>query len=146
MSTHVTGLEQLTRVSAKLRAANRDLRLESNRALREATKPLPDAIRRSAEAHLPKGGGLAANIAASKIRTVRRASGSGAGITITTSNAYLIGRMNKGKLRHRVWGGEVWVSQSVTPRWWTDPIDDVGPRVKSALEDALENVARRIGG
>lgn len=143
--THVDGLEQLTRLSAALRTeANRGLRLELNKALRDTTADFPEAFR-TAAMRLPKRGGLASDVAASRIRVVRRSSGSAAGITITATNAYLIGRMNRGRLRHRVWGGDVWVNQAVPPGLWDDPIREKTPKIKRGVEDALNNVGRRIG-
>lgn len=138
----IRGVEQLAALAAKLKAVgDKELTREFSRSVSAAMKPLVQEVRASARSTLPRSGGLAAKVAGSQIRTVRRASG----IRLTGNNAYGIKRMDEGQVRHPVFGRGGWATQSVRPGWWTRPTEQVAPEVRQALMEAIEAVARKVG-
>jgi hypothetical protein len=122
------------------------------RGIRESNKGTIRRIRESAEAELPSGGGLAAEVAASKISTRTRISGRGAGVTIrgTGKNVRNLRGLNEGKLRHPVFARAgnrkhwTWVTQRVSPGWFDRPVTQDLPHIRSCIEDVMRDVARKI--
>jgi len=55
---------------------------------------------------------------------------------------------DRGTIRHPVFQQPgrpvVWVTQSVTPGWFTDTMQSGAPVVRKELLEAMENVARQI--
>jgi hypothetical protein len=138
----VRGAEQFAQLSKRLRdAANKDLQKEMSLSISRAMRPLTAAIRASAASTLPQSGGLAARIAKSSMRTRRRAMG----ITLIASNPYTLQKLDDGSVRHPVYGHRnVWVTQSVTPGWWTRPTTAFAPQARQAVQKALDDVAAKI--
>jgi hypothetical protein len=137
----VQGAEQFAQLAKRLRdAANKDLQQEMSKQITAAMRPLTAAIRASAASTLPQSGGLAGRIAASSMRTRRRASG----ISLTASNAYTLKMLDAGSVRHPVFGRGSWVTQSVTPGWWTKPTTAFAPQARAAVQKALDDVAAKI--
>jgi hypothetical protein len=141
VSVEIKGAEQLAALSKALKAAGeKDLQRELSKAITTATRPVIAEARRSALNTLPRRGGLAAKVAKSSMRTQRRV----AGVRILAKNAYALGRMDKGQVRHRVFGRDVWVTQQVRPGWWTKPTEAAGPEVRKAILEAMDAVAAKI--
>lgn len=143
----ITGAQQLARLARDLKIAGRnDLRREMLRGLRQAARPAAAAIRESAREKLPKRGGLADLIAEQTHITVRsRTSANRAGVFVITTDPHDIGRMNRGILRHPVFGNrDVWVGQAITPGWWTDPLLALEPNVQREMAKVLNDVARKL--
>ena len=139
------GPEQLARISRQLREeANRGLRRELDKALREAVAPLRTALPESARETLPKRGGLAGQIAASRISVRRIPAARGGGLRLTATNPRALRLLNRGRVRHPVFGREPWVTQKVRPGWWDRPIEQAGPDVQAAVKEAVGRVADRI--
>ena len=137
----IQGAEQFAELSKRLRAAaNKDLQKEMSLSISRAMRPLTAAIRASAASTLPQSGGLAARIAKSSMRTKRRA----LGITLIASNAYTLKKLDAGSVRHPVFGRGRWVTQSVTPGWWTRPTTAFAPQARAAVQKALDDVAAKI--
>lgn len=137
----IQGAEQFAALSKRLRdAANKGLQREMSKQITAAMRPLTAAIRASAASTLPQSGGLAARIAKSQMRTRRRASG----VSLTASNAYTLKRIDAGSVRHPVFGHGSWVTQAVTPGWWTRPTTAFTPQARAAVQRALDDVAAKI--
>lgn len=142
----VRGADQLAHLSKALKAAGRqDLQKELSRGISQALRPVIVAVRRSATQKLPNRGGLAAKVAKSRMRTTRETSQRGSGSRLQVANAYGLAQLDKGDAWHPVFGNRnVWVKQSVTSGWWTEPTEAAAPNVRRELQQAIDRVAAKI--
>lgn len=126
------------------------LKRELSRRIRAATEPLKAAIPASALEHLPKAGGLADLVAASKISTTVTLAGNRTGVKVTTQNPHSIKQMDQGKLRHPDWPRSTdrsqwkWSSQDIKPGWWSEPIEKSKPEIIAAVDLAVKSVLEEI--
>lgn len=142
----IQGGDELAKIGAELkRVGNGDLRRELLRGLNRSTKPLKAAVKRSALDSLPRRGGLNQRIAGAKIGSSNRASGRNGGVRLTGKlSGHDLDTIEKGVVRHPVFGRNPWVSQPVTAGFFSKPIDDNVDEVRKELLDVLEDVARRL--
>lgn len=135
-----------SRLPAQLReAAEAGLRREISKAVGRATRSLERDVRRSAVRTLPREGGLGTEVSRSRITRSQRSAGEVVTVTLKASHRYDIAGMDRGRLRHPLFGNRrYWYSQRVRPRWWSDPTRGSGPVVRAALDDAMTAVARNI--
>lgn len=140
----VEGAEQLERVAAALIGASKQLRLEFLASLRESMKPVKAAVIQSARDNLPQSGGLAATIAGSKFGIRTRVTPSTAKLALRASSDHNISRMDRGSLRHPVFGGTTWVTQSITPGWFSDPTKEAKPEIVARAHLTADAIARKI--
>ena len=142
------GQAQLVALTHRLREAGeqgKGLRRELLAGIRVAVKPVLDDVRVSAAEVLPKRGGLAARVAGSQFAVSSLLSGNNARVRVVGKSGYNIAGMNRGRLRHPVFGTKVWVTQSVTPGWFDDPVRkaaDAGMR--DAVLAVVDSVARKV--
>lgn len=149
MSYEVHGAEQLADLSRRLKAAGeKDLQKRLSAAIAKSMKPLRQELPRSALAKLPRRGGLAARVAGSKIRTTRRNTGRSVGLRLRADNPDNIRRIDKGEVRHPVFGrrGGPWVTQPVTPGWFTEPTQAAAPAIRQKVTAAMQDVAAELDG
>jgi hypothetical protein len=140
----IRGAEDLVKLSQRLKAVGaKDLRKELLRGIREGNRSTIADIRANAQI-LPRRGGLAALVAASRMATRTRATGASAGIRIVAENAHRLGGINKGHVRHPVFDRSRWVNQQVKPGWFTDPIEKNAPATRAGVERVMREVAARI--
>jgi hypothetical protein len=149
----VQGAEQLEALAKRLKAAGAgDLRKELLRGIRETNKPTIEDIRKSALDTLPRRGGLADRIARSKISTRTRTAGRQAGVEIkgvgiagASGKKHDIARLNKGLLRHPLFGNrDRWYGQGVRAGWFNNPIEKRKPEIQRGLQRVMEDVARKV--
>lgn len=142
----VRGANELEAIGRRLKeAGDRGLRKELLAGIRKTNKPTISAVRDSARTKLPRRGGLAEEVASSKIGTRTKLSGSRVGVEIKGTGRIGIRGINRGRLRHPVYGNrKAWVSQQVPAGWFTDPIEQDLPRIREGIEDAMKSVARKI--
>jgi hypothetical protein len=145
MAIEIRGVDQLADISRKLKqAGDRDLQREFRRGLDEAVEPIKDTIRESARDILPRQGGLNERVARTPIRVVTRNTARATGIRLTVRGTRRAA-LDQGRLRHPVFGDrEVWVTQRVTPGWWSNAIDDDFPEARRAVQAAMDRVARKL--
>lgn len=146
MLVRIEGAEQLVFLARKLRDAPRDLRSELYRGINRAAKPLKADVKKAALAKLPHSGGLGRRIAKTKIQARRRVSGSGAGVRMVATSGYDIGSINRGRVRHKTFGHQPWVNQTVPKGFWTEPITAGAPQVRREIQQAMDNVTAKIIG
>lgn len=140
MSVEVKGADQLAKLAAALKeAGNKDLQRELSKALNRAVKPLKSDIKQSAQSVLPKRGGYAAAIAASKLSTRRPNTSKGTGLRIVGRNRYSLYHADQGVIRHGT--GK---DQAITPGWWTKPTEAIAPEVRKEIESAMAEVVKKI--
>lgn len=143
-SVRDSGAAQLARLSADLKAAgNNDLRKEMLREIRKIARPAIEAVRISARVNLPRAGGLAEEVASSRM-TARTTTGTrSAGVRITRPVGAELDR--SGRLRHPVYGNrQVWVAQEVPTHWFTRPLEALEPTVQAAMKRVLDDITRRL--
>lgn len=115
------------------------------RGLGRAAKPAKAAAKREALRRLPKRGGLAELVASSRIGSRNRLAGNDPSVRIVATNPDNIRRIDKGTVRHPVFGNpDVFVTQKVPRGWWTDPMRLNAPRTRRELAAALEEVAKKL--
>lgn len=143
----VRGADDFLRLSKALKAAGRtELRKELSNSMKRTARPLIAKTRQSALQRLPQRGGLAAQVAKEPQRVQVRTGARTAGVRIVVGKRNGGARgANQGRIRHPVFGNRrVWVSQSVPPGWFDDPIRDSAPAVRRDLERAIETVAEQV--
>lgn len=146
-SLRIEGAEQLERVARELKdLGDKDLRKELFRGFNRATKPLKAAVRASAEVRLPKRGGLNRFVASSRLSTRTRATGKNVGVRIVAAKGDSdVEAIDRGRLRHPVFGNrKVWVTQQVTPGWFTAPLVAGERIVQYELLKVLDDVERGL--
>lgn len=141
-SFKITGADELERLAKRLKElGGTELKKELLRGIRETNKPTIARIKESAQANLPKRGGLAALVANDSIGTRTRLSGSPA-VRIQRKR----GRgLNEGRLRHPLYGNrKVWVAQTVAKDWFNRPIENDAPKIRANLQKVMQDVAAKI--
>ena len=144
----VRGLEQLESLARALKgAAGKPLRAQLRKHMTAAAKPTVKAARASALAKLPKRGGLAARVAGNPVGIVTKLGGRDVSIRFRAQGKRVrdLEGIDQGTVRHPVYGNRsVWVSQSVTPGWFTEPVQRAAPELRAAAGEAMEDVAQQI--
>ena len=138
------GAADLARLSADLKSAARnDLRKEMLAGIRKVTKPAIAAVRVSAEYRLPRRGGLAHDVATSRMTARTSLSLNSAGVRIQRPVGAQLDRT--GKFRHPVFGNrQVWVEQQTDPEWFTRPLEELEPTVQVAMRRVLDDIIRKL--
>lgn len=96
---------------------------------------------------LPHRGGLDRVVADSRITQTVRNTGRRAGVTIRAANKHHIDSIDKGIVRHPLFGNRnKWFEEAVKPGWWTRPTEASGTRVREEILKAMEVVKQRIEG
>lgn len=146
MTIEVRGAEQLDRIGRRFKeAGEKELRKELLAGIRKSNKPTISAIRANARGSLPRRGGFADQVAASRIATRTRLVGKSAGVQIRALGMYNLRQLNRGRLRHPLFGNrEHWYEQQIEPGWFSEPIEKDAPRIRADIEAAMQDVARKI--
>lgn len=123
----------------------KDLRRKLLVSMQRAASPLKAAAAASALARLPKAGGLNTRVASARFRVQTRTSPRTAGVRIVASNDLDLGAMDRGRVRHPVFGNrQAWVNQRVPSGWFTDPMRAGTPAVRASIERVLDDVATEL--
>jgi hypothetical protein len=153
------GAQQMAAVAkAVTDAADRTLRREMLRGLRKAAQPAAAAVAPSALRTLPKRGGLAAYVASGRVTVRTRLAGRSPGVRIAdvrtkTGGKVALIKIDEGKLRHPIRQRKVerargrkpiWVSQNVTPGFFTKPMQTAAPLARHELKKVLDQTAEKI--
>jgi hypothetical protein len=111
------------------------------------TRELPQ----SAISTLPNRGGVNRRIAKTKYTISRKTGTRTQGLRLNAKHMYNLALIDKGFLRHPAFkrrGEEnrrvVWVTQRVTPGWFTEPLKDAQPDVQRKVNEAMEAVIAQI--
>ena len=131
-------------------AGDKSLRKELLAGIRKVGKPAIEDVRASALATLPNKGGLNERIAKSRFGVRTRLSGNSAGVQIKqTDKGKAASSIDEaGTWRHPVHGNRrAWVEQTYGPAkgWFTEPLDDQGPRLRREIAGVMSDVAAKIG-
>lgn len=142
----IEGADQLARLAKALKEAGRkDLQKELSKSINRAVRPLKEDIRQSAGT-LPRRGGLADEVAASKITTRRQNSKKATGIRLVAKSRYSLWHINQGQIRHRVKGKspDQWPVQRTAPGFWSKPTEEAAPEVRREILQAMDAIAHKI--
>lgn len=144
MDVKITGADNLAKVAARVReVGDKSLKSELTKGINRATKPLREQAKKAAATKLPQSGGLAALVAKSKF-TTKTLTGSNPAVRIMVKGTGLT--TDKGFVKHRVFGTDVWVTQQVQGGWFTDTMREGAPVVQKELLESMDDVARKIDG
>lgn len=133
----------LTALVKRLRDAGVEKEVES--ALRRAARPMAEVARQGARDVLPRHGGLAETIAATKFSTTVRISGNDVVAQIVGRSRHDLAALDRGRDRHPVYGNrKVWVNQSITPGWFSRSERTGQTIAQRAMESAIERVAKKL--
>jgi hypothetical protein len=146
-TVQIVGGHQLLILSQRLRAAGATgAKREMTKGLNRATKPLKAAAKANAKASLPRRGGLGKRVARTKMQTkVRTGRVADVRILALPSAVADPARIDRGRVKHPVWGRGPWVLQDVTPGWATKPWEEGGPVVAREMVGVLQVVSAQIG-
>lgn len=157
----VRGAEQLVELGEALKRAPKELKLQLQREIREAGKPIVSDIKAGVLATFPNRGGMANLAARSTIGVRTRLTGRSAGVRIMATGRRgrgLVGRTlrstnDAGYWRHPAYARIdqtrkewTWVGQSDSrvKGWFEEPIIDARDDVRRGVLKAMERTAERI--
>lgn len=140
------GAEDMAVLSRRLKeAGSRDLTRELRAGLQRAAKPAKEDVRRSLASRLPHRGGLAAQMAGSRISLRATGSGRSPGVRIVANSPHDLRSMDKGTLNHPVFGNkDVWRTQAIEPGVFSEPIERRAPQMREEMTQAIRAVAAKI--
>lgn len=138
----------LSAVAARLReTGDGGLARELQKAIGDAAAPVGDEIRRGLRPHLPDryADALDADL---KISRSSSLSGDEARVTVLASADGIkrrkLAQSDAGILKHPLFGDrDRWFAQPVTPGWFSDPVEEAVPRVRDAIEAALDVITEK---
>lgn len=133
-----------------VKAFDRELAKALTRRIRAVVKPLGEHTIREAAAGLPKSGGLADRVAASRmtISTLSGVKRAGVRLRLRTREGYALDRMDRGTIRHPYWGRWARGSkpQSIRAGLFTQAFQQGQAQARDAVEQAVVDAARTIHG
>lgn len=151
----VLGIEELAALARELKdAGETGLRKELYQGLGRAGKPMKAAAKAGALAELPKEGGLAEEIAASRFSVRNSLLGRNPRITITgkgrendAGREHDLRAMDRGRIRHPRFGHRKgkWYTQIVRPGWFTETMEKASPAAREELQKAVDSILRKLG-
>lgn len=141
-------IADLRKLGDAYRGGDKALRKAIRDGLTEAGKPLALETVKVGASRMPRRGGLAARIAASRgaVSGSFTARGASVSIRLTNKQKDSLAGLDAGLLRHPVWRTGKWVAQPVPAGAFSEAFQAGAPiaRVKmtAAVERALEQIAR----
>lgn len=146
----VVGGEDFHELASRLKAAEKPLRTAVNKGLREVGKPLGQEMLKRGAAAMPRSGGLSARVANTAVTLGMLRGGKGAGgrveIRLRSKEGFDLPGMNRGKVRHRVFGRGPWVSQSVPDGEFMKPFEESANEVRDELATRIAKALDEIAG
>lgn len=142
----VRGSDELTTLARRLKdAGSGDLRKELLAGIREAGKKVIPEIREAAQDTLPRSGGLAERVASQAYATRTSLALSGAKVSIVGRGMKELGDIDRGRLRHPVYGNrDTWSQQAVKPGFFSVTIAKRAPLIRKDIENALDDIAHKL--
>lgn len=152
MPTPQQAADDLALLGRRLKTADKQLRKDLLKRLRDEGKPTIEDIRAGLPPSLPNRGGLASRMMSTKVGVRNRLTGKDAGIRLVTTSPKnrlrTLKSMNEtGTWRHPLFGDRKrWFEQTYEPAkgWFDEPIENDLPRFRKEIERAMEETARAI--
>jgi hypothetical protein len=142
----VRGAEKLHVLSRALRdAGDRDLSRDMYRGLNRAQRRLKQDVVASIPRYMPTRYALLLRRDV-KVVSRRRAGGHNPAIyLLATAKQRDIGSLNRGRLRHPLYGNRGrWFDTRIDPLWWDEPLFRDAPKVRVELERVLDDIADKV--
>jgi hypothetical protein len=155
VDVRVYGAEDIARVAAEVRrfGNGREIPNKMAKRIRRAVPPIRRAVKASAVATLPSGGGLGSWVARAGVRASVRRGGRSAGIALVSGRRSQGGRsdlrrINEGRTRHPLWGNRRhWYPQTVTPGYFDRAVEGDGlDAFRREVNDAIGDAVREVFG
>lgn len=146
---NVYGAAKLGAVAKRLKeTGDKDLRKELYRGIQRAAKPVRPALVEAARRNLPKRGGVNEYVAAylkTRISTLANRPNDAAVRVTTTRKDVDIRGINRGRLRHPVFGNrKVWADTRVKAGWFQETVKAEAPAIRAEIVKVLDEVAEKI--
>lgn len=137
-------------LARRMKDAERPIRLATSRALRGVARPLVTQMRDEGAAAMPRRGGLSGRIARARLSQAnlggRSARTARVELRIRSAEGYDINALERGDLRHPVYGRSPWVSQRVPVGAFMRPFHRGAPQVQAELLRRIDQALKEIGG
>lgn len=147
VDVRISGGAQLEALAQRFKAAADSdvLTARMEQSMRGLQPEVQAAAERGAE-RLPKRGGLARQVARTRIGTkVQTRGGSLTVRFVAHPNAVADpGAINRGRVRHHTFGHKPWEIQIVRSGWFTDPIRALAPRIRAKLAKDLSDTMKKV--
>lgn len=138
----IEGAEKFAALSKALGKGSKELRSELNKGITRAVKPFKADVKKFARGRLPKRGGLARRVARTSLPTRKRTDGIR---VVAQPNAVADPmRIDRGRVKHPVFGRAPSVLQDITPGFFHEPAEDSGPVVRKELVEVIDTVTSKI--
>lgn len=128
---------RLRSLTATMKQAEKIIAEEVPNALDKAAQDFEKEARVNALKVLPRRGGLAARVASSDFSRKTRRAGISSEVEITASGDYNLQGIDEGTVIHPVYGRGPWVTQGVTPGWFTSPLGGIEEELMEELESLV---------
>ena len=147
LDIEIRGAEEFGVLSRRLKeTGDKGLQKELRAGLQRAGKEGKDAVRPSLATVLPRKGGLAAQMAAGRVSLRAAGAGRNPRVRIVATTPHDLRSMDKGRLRHPVFGHKTWVQQVIEPGAFSKPIEERAPQMREDMEQVIRSVAAKVGG
>lgn len=147
VDVRIEGGRQLEILSRRLKAAGeqgKELRKELKKSFQKAIRQTKLDVKASGVQKMPHEGGMNRRFRTG-VGSKTRLSGRNVGVRIVQRNGFDLPRIDKGKIRHPVFGNrKVWVVQNVPPRYFTEPIEEDQDEIHLELFAAMDRIAEKI--
>jgi hypothetical protein len=136
---------ELQTLANRLKTADKPLRRQLLKQVREAAKEAIPDVQQAAHAMLPRRGGLADRVAAQAYRVQASYAGRGARVRLAGLGMKELRDIDSGRLRHPVFGNrEIWKQQAVQPGFFSETIAHRAPEIRANIERAIQDTAKTI--
>lgn len=146
----VVGGEDFHALATRLKGAEKPLRAAVNKGLREVGKPLGQKMLESGSGAMPSRGGLAGRVRNTGVTLGMLRGGTGASgrveIRLRSKEGFDLPAMNRGTVRHPVFGRSPWVAQSVPSGKFMEPFEESADEVRNALATQIAKALDDIAG
>lgn len=150
VDVRVDGVEEFVSLGQAIRrhADRKALQKELYSGLQRATKGTRESMKAAIPTSVPQRGGLAARtVRGARFATRSTGGGANAGVRIVASSktGQLV-NLNAGRLRHPVYGGRTWVTQTkgITPGFLDREFEQSSPAVRRELGRVIDEVSRKV--
>lgn len=142
----VEGDADLLKLAAAYKNADKPIRAQISKALRDVGKPIAKDILREGAAGLPHRGGLAARVASGSAGVTQSLGGKTVSVALSLRGKGIknLRAMDHGIVRHPVFGRDKWVSQSIRAGLFTEAFNKHKAEAGEAMERAIAQAANDI--
>ena len=133
--------EDYARFAKALRGADKAVARAIRKRIREESAPIGEHVIREGSADMPARGGLSERLAAGRPTVSILAKG--ASINLRKGGNYA--SLDRGILRHPVYGRSRWVAQPVPAETYTAAFEDLSPDARDRLSEIITDAMKELG-